>query len=64
MIKDLLTTLDYSNCAEIALAIFVASFAVITFGTLRLSRNAAERFASIPLSDQVKDPRPSEGSTP
>jgi cytochrome c oxidase cbb3-type subunit 4 len=57
MIKDLLTSLDYSDCAELALALFVGAFAVIIYGTMRLSREASHRFASIPLSDQVEDPR-------
>ena len=57
MIKDLLTTLDYSDFAEVALAIFVSAFALIIFGTLRLSRDASHRFESIPLNDQVEDPR-------
>lgn len=57
MIKDLVCALDYSVCAEIALTLFVATFALIFFGTFRLSSEASERFASIPLSDQVEDPR-------
>jgi len=57
MIKDLLTSLDYSDFAELALAFFVGAFVVIIFGTMRLSREATNRFASIPLSDQAKDPR-------
>jgi cytochrome c oxidase cbb3-type subunit 4 len=57
MIKDLLTSLDYSDCAELALALFVGAFVVIIYGTMRLSREASHRFASIPLSDQVEDPR-------
>jgi hypothetical protein len=57
MLKDLLTSLDYSDFAELALAIFVGCFLAIVFGTLRLSREASDRFASIPLSDEVKDPR-------
>jgi len=57
MIKDLVTSLDYSDFAELALALFVGAFIVIIFGTMRLSRKATNRFASIPLSDQVKDPR-------
>ncbi len=57
MIKDLLTTLDYSDFAEFALALFVAAFVLIVFGTMRLSREATDRFASIPLSDKVEDPR-------
>ncbi len=57
MIKDLVASLDYPLCAEIALGLFVATFIVIFYGALRLSSDASERFASIPLSDQVEDPR-------
>lgn len=56
MIKDIVNALDYSDCAEAALLLFVAAFALVFYGTLRLSRQASERFASIPLSDEVKDP--------
>ncbi len=57
MIKDLVSALDYSDCAEAALILFVLSFGIMLFGALRLSKNASERFASIPLSDEVEDPR-------
>ena len=57
MIKDLVSALDYSDFAEVALGLFVAAFFVMLYGTLRLSRSATDRFASIPLSDQVQDPR-------
>jgi len=58
MIRDLVSAIDYSDCAEVALALFVVSFAVMCYGTLRLSRKATDRFASIPLSDDnVEDPR-------
>jgi cytochrome c oxidase cbb3-type subunit IV len=58
MVKDLVSWLDYSNFAESALLLFVVTFLIIVFGTLRLSRKATDRFASIPLSDdEVKDPR-------
>jgi cytochrome c oxidase cbb3-type subunit 4 len=56
MIRDIVSALDYSDCAEAALLIFVAAFGLIFYGALRLSRQATERFASIPLSDEVKDP--------
>lgn len=56
MIKDIVNALDYSDCAEAALLLFVIAFGIIVFGALRLSRSASERFASIPLSDEVKDP--------
>ena len=57
MIKDLVSALDYSICAEIALALFVVTFGFIFYGALRLSRNASARFAAIPLTDHVEDPR-------
>ncbi len=58
MLRDLVSWLDYSYLAEAALILFVATFFMIVYGALRLSRSATERFASIPLSDdEVKDPR-------
>ena len=57
MIRDLVSSLDYSDCAEAALVLFVAAFGWILYGTLRLSRSATDRFASIPLSDEVQDAR-------
>ena len=57
MIKDLVSALDYSDCAEAALLLFVLSFGIMLYGCLRLSSQASERFASIPLSDEVEDPR-------
>lgn len=57
MVKDLVSALDYSNCAEAALILFVISFGIIIYGSLRLSRKSAERFAAIPLSDNVETPR-------
>ncbi len=57
MLKDVIRAIDYSDCAEAALALFCVAFALMLFTTLRLSRSATDRFASIPLSDQVEDPR-------
>lgn len=57
MIKDIVSALDYSNCAEAALLLFVISFGIVVYGALRLSRQSTDRFASIPLSDKVQDPR-------
>ena len=57
MFKDLVRALDYSDCAEAALLLFVFAFGIMFYGALRLSRNATERFASIPLRDEVQDPR-------
>lgn len=57
MLTDVIRAIDYSDCAEIALALFCIAFAMMTFATLRLSRRATDRFAAIPLSDRVEDPR-------
>ncbi|TWT51236.1 hypothetical protein Pla22_40130 [Rubripirellula amarantea] len=57
MLKDVIRAIDYSDCAEIALALFCGAFLLMTFATLRLSRRATDKFASIPLSDSVQDPR-------
>ena len=58
MLKEVLRSLDYSDCAEVALVLFVIAFALMLMSTLRLSREATDKFASIPLSDKVEDPRP------
>jgi hypothetical protein len=57
MLKDVLRSIDYSDCAEIALGLFCVAFALMLYATLRLSRNATDRFAAIPLSDSVETPR-------
>ncbi|MBX3420733.1 MAG: hypothetical protein KF752_04170 [Pirellulaceae bacterium] len=58
MVKDVVSWLDYSDLAQAALLMFVVTFAMIVYSTLRLSRTAVDRFASIPLDDDaVKDPR-------
>jgi cbb3-type cytochrome oxidase subunit 3 len=57
MLKDVLRYIDYSDTATWALILFVLAFGLMIYATLRLSRKATDRFASIPLSDQVQDPR-------
>ncbi|MEM9585793.1 MAG: hypothetical protein AAGA03_00815 [Planctomycetota bacterium] len=57
MLKDLLRAIDYSACAEVALVLFCVAFALMTYAVLRLKPSTSERYASIPLSDEVKDPR-------
>ncbi|EMI18054.1 hypothetical protein RMSM_05009 [Rhodopirellula maiorica SM1] len=53
----MIRAIDYSDCAEIALALFCFAFGLMFFATMRLSRNATDRFAAIPLSDNVETPR-------
>jgi hypothetical protein len=57
MLKDIVSAIDFSDLAQSALLLFVATFGLIIYGAVRLSGSAADRFASIPLSDDVKDPR-------
>jgi len=57
MLKDVIRTIDYSDCAEVALLLFVFAFGLMLMTTIRLSPNATKKFASIPLSDKVEDPR-------
>jgi cytochrome c oxidase cbb3-type subunit 4 len=57
MLRDVITSVDYSMAAQVALGLFVVAFSLMIYGTLRLSRRTTDRFASIPLSDRVEDPR-------
>ncbi|MEM6979900.1 MAG: hypothetical protein AAF539_09530 [Planctomycetota bacterium] len=52
MLRDVIRSIDYSDCAEIALALFCVAFAMMTWATFRLSRRATDSFAAIPLDDQ------------
>ena len=57
MIRDLLGWLDYSLCAEIALALFVAAFAMILLRLFITPRSEMERCAALPLADGEEDAR-------
>ena len=57
MLNDVIRAIDYSDCAGAALLLFVFAFGLMLMATLRLSPAASEKFASIPLSDKVEDPR-------
>ncbi len=57
MLRDVIQAIDYSFCAEVALGLFCFAFALLVYAVLRLKPSAAERYASIPLSDRVEDPR-------
>jgi cytochrome c oxidase cbb3-type subunit IV len=57
MLSDVIRAIDYSDCAEAALILFCVAFALMSYATLRLTRRATETFASIPLFDEVQDPR-------
>ena len=57
MLRDVIQAIDYSRSAELALGLFCIAFGLMCYATFRLSRKATERFASIPLSDDVETPR-------
>ena len=57
MLKDVIRAIDYSDCAEAALLLFLFAFGLMLVSTFRLSAKATNKFASIPLSDKVQDPR-------
>ncbi|TWT82662.1 hypothetical protein CA13_41250 [Planctomycetes bacterium CA13] len=60
MLTDVIRGIDYSDCAELALILFCFAFGLMFLATTRLSRNATDRFAAIPLSDAVETPRNEE----
>ena len=57
MLRNFVSEMQYHHLGEAGLVLFCLAFALICYGMLRLSSRASERFASIPLSDRVEDPR-------
>lgn len=57
MIRDVVSYLDYSNCAEISLSIFVVVFVAVTLRALLLNRASADRMAAIPLDEGIQELR-------
>lgn len=55
MIKDVVSYLDYSVCAEVSLAIFVVVFVAVTLQTLLSGKTRMEGYASIPLDEGRKE---------
>ncbi len=51
MLRDVITHLDFSVFAEIALAIFAVTFVLVTIATLRTDRRIHLKHASIALED-------------
>jgi cytochrome c oxidase cbb3-type subunit IV len=64
MLKDVVSWLDYSLFDEIALVLFAGCFLAIVIWALTLRRETADRFGSIPLTDEVVDPMPPSQITP
>ena len=57
MLRDVVTALDYSMCAEIALAIFATVFLAVGVRTLLAGRGEFDHCAAIPLNDDVETAR-------
>ncbi len=57
MLKDVMSWLDYSVFDEVALVILGVCFVGIVIGALMMRRETAKRFSSIPLTDDVVEPR-------
>lgn len=57
MISDVLTYLDYSTCAEIALVLFATVFVGVTLDVCLMRRAVSEANARIPIEDGVRRPR-------
>ncbi len=57
MLTDLIRAIDYSDCAEAALVLFCLAFAMMCYATWRLTRQASEAFSTIPLIDDIQEPR-------
>jgi hypothetical protein len=57
MLKEVISWLDYSFFGEVAVVMFAAAFFAIIWGAWRLRPESAEKFSSIPLQDQIVDPR-------
>lgn len=55
MVRDVVSYLDYSVCAEISLALFVAVFVSVSIRTLLLSRRSTQHMASIPLDEGLRE---------
>jgi hypothetical protein len=63
MLKDVVSWLDYSWFDEVALVIFACSFIAIVVGAMMLRKESVDRFGSIPLTDDVVDPKPKNKTT-
>ncbi len=55
MIRDVVSHLDYSLCAEIALALFVIVFIAVAIRTALYKRSETERMANLPLEETQKE---------
>jgi cbb3-type cytochrome oxidase subunit 3 len=64
MLKDVVSWLDYSFFDEVALIIFAVCFIAIVAWAMSLRKETTHKYGSIPLTDDVVDPKPSLSSQP
>lgn len=55
MLQDMLLQFDPTRCAEIALVVFVATFAMIVWRVTGERRSTIDEQASLPLNDGQKE---------
>jgi hypothetical protein len=58
MLKEVVSWGNYALLDEIALVILAACFAAIVLWALLLRRETTDKFGSIPLTDEVVEPKP------
>jgi len=64
MLKDVVSWLDYSFFDEVALIIFAVCFIAIVAWAMSLQKETTHKYGSIPLSDDVVDPKVNQNSQP
>ena len=57
MLKQVVSQLNYSMFAEMALIVFMIGFTAIVWRVCRMGRESTDLFASIPLTDAIVEPR-------
>ncbi|MGN6137161.1 MAG: hypothetical protein ACTHOU_21970 [Aureliella sp.] len=56
MLRDVISFLDYSICAEISLSIFAVVFVAVSLRALLTSSASAAQMAAIPLDEGAREP--------
>jgi cbb3-type cytochrome oxidase subunit 3 len=62
MLKDVVSWIDYSFFDEIALIIFAVCFLAIVAWALSLRKETTHKYGSIPMNEDVVDPKPSQSN--
>lgn len=64
MLKDVVSWLDYSFFDEVALVIFAVCFGAIVVWAMSLRNETTHKYGSIPLTDDVVDPKVIQSKQP